>query len=154
MDPSQIRWWNGSGTGCKPQVRISDLVARSGWSQRHVISRFRDQIGVKPKMAASVIRFERAATALSSRQFSPAELAVAYGYADQSHLTREFVRFAGDTPAAYAASFRQPVCGRTLPQAQRFEDCRNRPLLQERSVNWSRRDASSASGLRPSITGA
>ena len=55
-------------------------------------------------MAASVIRFERAAIALSSRQFSPAELAVAYGYADQSHLTREFVRFAGDTPAAYAAS--------------------------------------------------
>jgi AraC-like DNA-binding protein len=93
------------------QVRISDLVAKSGWSHRHVISRFRDQIGVPPKVAASVIRFERAATDLASRKSSLAEVAVAYGYADQSHLTREFVRFAGDTPAAYAASYRPSAAG-------------------------------------------
>jgi AraC-like DNA-binding protein len=88
------------------QVRISDLVARSGWSHRHVISRFRDQIGVTPKVAANVIRFERTATALASKKLSLAEVAVTHGYADQSHLTREFVRFAGETPAVYGASYR------------------------------------------------
>ena len=85
------------------QLRISDLVARSGWSHRHVISRFREQIGVTPKVAASVIRFERASNALSSKQSSLVDVAAAYGYADQSHLTREFLRFAGDTPAKYAS---------------------------------------------------
>jgi transcriptional regulator GlxA family with amidase domain len=103
------------------RVQISDLVARSGWRDRHVIARFRDQIGATPQVAASVIRFERAATALTAKKPNLAGVAVAYGYADQSHLTRELVRFAGDTPAAYAAAFRQPVCGQTLPQAQRFE---------------------------------
>jgi len=93
------------------RVRVSDLVAKSGWSHRHVISRFRDQIGVTPKVAASVIRFERAATALSSKQSSLAGVAVAYSYADQSHLTREFARFAGDTPAAYSASYHPSASG-------------------------------------------
>jgi AraC-like DNA-binding protein len=91
--------------------RISDLVTKSGWSHRHVISRFRDQVGVTPKTAASVIRFERASAALTSKQSSLAEAAIAHGYADQSHLTRDFVRFAGDTPSVYAASRRPSPAG-------------------------------------------
>lgn len=93
------------------RVRISDLVMKSGWSHRHVISRFRDQVGVTPKTAASVIRFERASAALASRQPSLAETAAAHGYADQSHLTRDFVRFAGETPSVYVASRRPPTAG-------------------------------------------
>ena len=93
------------------RVRITDLVAKSGWSHRHLISRFRDHVGVTPKTAANVIRFERAAAALTLKQSSLAELAVRYGYADQSHLTREFVRFAGDPPAVYAASGRTSARG-------------------------------------------
>jgi AraC-like DNA-binding protein len=34
----------------------------------------------------------------------PADIAARCGYADQSHLTREFVRLAGDTPATYATA--------------------------------------------------
>jgi hypothetical protein len=36
---------------------------------------------------------------------------VAYGYADQSHPTRECVRLAGDTPAAQTASSRPSAAG-------------------------------------------
>jgi len=95
------------------RVRISELVAKSGWSHRHVISRFRDQIGMTPKTAANVIRFERASAALASTQPSLAETAAAYGYADQSHLTRDFARFAGETPSVYAASRRPSAAGAT-----------------------------------------
>jgi len=92
------------------------LASLPTWGERfavvdEVLVRMAERIGVTPKMAASVIRFEQAASALSSKQSSLVDLAAAYGYADQSHLTRKFVRFAGDTPAAYAASNRPSVAG-------------------------------------------
>jgi transcriptional regulator GlxA family with amidase domain len=79
------------------------LIEKSGWSHRHVTSRFRSQVGVTPKVAAGVIRFERAAAAVPA-EAPLADVAARYGYADQSHLTREFVRLAGRTPHGYATS--------------------------------------------------
>ena len=98
-------WHQLQATGGR--VQIADLVAKSGWSHRHVVARFRDHVGVPPKTAAKVLRFERAAAAVASRKLSLAEVASRFGYADQSHLTRDFVRFAGNTPAVYAGSNRR-----------------------------------------------
>ncbi len=42
-----------------------------------------------------------------------ADLALALGYADQSHLTREFTETAGFTPGEYARDCRE---GRPLPR--------------------------------------
>jgi AraC-like DNA-binding protein len=81
-------------------VRVSDLAADVGHSHRHLIALFREQVGTTPKMAARLLRYERAARLLGRGEVSPAWVAAACGYADQSHLTREFVRFAGMTPAA------------------------------------------------------
>lgn len=77
-------------------ARISALVGETGLSHRHVSSRFKQTIGVTPKVAAAVVRFEWAAVAL--HRASIADVAAAYGYADQSHLVREFRRFSGETP--------------------------------------------------------
>jgi len=106
------------------RARITDLVDQSGWSHRHVTARFHTQVGVTPKAAARLIRFERAARSLTSRK-PLAEVAARHGYADQSHLTREFVRLAGHTPAAYAAA-----PGRRPPPQARPGQIRSR---QERS---------------------
>jgi AraC-like DNA-binding protein len=86
------------------RARISELVARTGWSHRHVTTRFRDQVGLTPKAAAGVVRFERATAELGSRPL--AELAAVHGYADQSHLVREVVRYAGEPPLALLAARR------------------------------------------------
>ena len=83
---------------------IGGLVARTGWSHRYVATRFREEVGLTPKEAAGVLRFERAAAGLGTLPL--ADLAVRCGYADQSHLTRDVVRRAGEPPQALAAAQR------------------------------------------------
>jgi AraC-like DNA-binding protein len=83
-------------------VEIAALVERLGCSPRHLIAGFREQIGVPPKTAARILRFERAARAVRERPAeSLARIAAGAGYHDQAHMTREFRSLAGVTPAAY-----------------------------------------------------
>jgi AraC-like DNA-binding protein len=97
-----VGWMWGQLQASGGRARIADLVAETGRSHRHVTTRFRQQVGLTPKAAAGIIRFERAAPAVSAGGASLAEIAARYGYADQSHLTRAFARLAGATPAAFA----------------------------------------------------
>lgn len=64
-----------------------------------MVAGFRAQIGVTPKRAARVLRYERAARLLARGDLPVVQVAAMCGYADQAHLTREFTRFAGLTPA-------------------------------------------------------
>lgn len=84
------------------RVRVGDLVEQTGWSQRHVTSRFTEQVGIGPKAAAGLVRFERAAVAL--RSLPAADVAARLGFSDQSHLVREVRRYAGWTPTALVGS--------------------------------------------------
>jgi len=85
-------------------VRVVDLAEGVGCSHRHLVARFREQVGTTPKTAAQVLRYERAARLLAGGDLAPAQVAAGCGYADQSHLTREFSRFAGTTPAVVQRS--------------------------------------------------
>ncbi|MCL3861153.1 helix-turn-helix transcriptional regulator [Actinotalea sp. K2] len=96
------------------RARIGDLVAQIGWSHRHVVTGFREEVGLTPNQAAGVVRFERAATDLG--RLPLAEIAVRHGYADQSHLTREVARYAGETPCELAAA-RRPTPSTALGQS-------------------------------------
>ncbi len=83
-------------------VRVRALVEQSGWSHRRLVTRLRDHVGLSPKAAAAVVRFEYAVHELSAQEVPGglAELAYRRGYSDQSHLTREVARFAGTSPAS------------------------------------------------------
>jgi AraC-like DNA-binding protein len=85
------------------RVRIERLVAELGWSRKRLWSRFRSQVGVTPKRAAQLIRFDHAAHRLATGH-SAALVAAESGYADQSHLCRDTMAFAGATPTTLAAA--------------------------------------------------
>jgi AraC-like DNA-binding protein len=89
-------------------ILVSDLAERTGWSGRHLASRFRTEIGLTPKAAARVIRFSRARhllarQATASGGYRLADLAAACGYFDQAHLAREFRALAGCPPSQWLA---------------------------------------------------
>jgi AraC-like DNA-binding protein len=90
-------------------LRVSALADGTGWSGRHLTSRFRAEIGLTPKAAARVIRFDRARKLLVRRlaaadgDYLLADLAADCGYFDQAHLAREFRSLAGCPPSQWLA---------------------------------------------------
>ncbi|MFD6366789.1 helix-turn-helix domain-containing protein [Streptomyces roseolus] len=85
------------------RVRVDSLANEVGWSRKRLWSRFRSQIGLTPKHAARLVRFDRAAHLLAAGE-APAQVAAVSGYADQAHLHREVKAFTGVTPTAVAAA--------------------------------------------------
>ena len=101
-DPEVVFAW-GQMAASRGQVRVEPLAAEAGWSRKRLWSRFRSQIGLTPKRAAQLIRFDHAAHRLAAGD-SAALVAAESGYADQSHLHRDVMAFAGVTPTAVAAA--------------------------------------------------
>jgi len=102
-------------------ARISDLAAETGWSGRHLTSRFRTEIGLTPKAAARVVRFDRARHLLAANAGGTghhlADLAAACGYFDQAHLAREFRALAGCPPSQWITEeFRNIQAGAWLSE--------------------------------------
>ena len=101
-------------------LRVSELAAGTGWSGRHLTSRFRAEIGLTPKAAARVIRFDRARKRLVHKltaggDYLLADLAADCGYFDQAHLAREFRALAGCPPSQWLAEeFRNVQAGNWL----------------------------------------
>jgi AraC-like DNA-binding protein len=83
------------------QVRVEGLADELGWSRKRLWSRFHAQLGLPPKRAVKLVRFDWAATRLAGGQ-EAARVAADCGYADQSHLHRDVVAFTGVTPATVA----------------------------------------------------
>jgi AraC-like DNA-binding protein len=81
---------------------VADSV---GWSRQHLARRFGDEFGLAPKLAARVVRFERARRMLQATPafVTIAQVAATCGYYDQAHLNRDFAELAGCAPTAWLA---------------------------------------------------
>jgi AraC-like DNA-binding protein len=103
--PPQVSWAWRRIIETRGRIDIGRLVDEVGWSQRHLITRFRSDIGLSPKTMARVMRFGQAARLLR-RPDRPelAAIAADCGYYDQSHFTRDFRAFAGVTPGELVSS--------------------------------------------------
>jgi AraC-like DNA-binding protein len=83
---------------------IAELADRAVVSHRHLIRLFRDEVGLAPKQFARLRRFQAVLARVGrGRPVDWAAVALACGYADQSHLIRDFRAFAGLGPTAYHA---------------------------------------------------
>lgn len=107
------------------RITLGALAAKMDCSHRTMIAQFRAHVGLTPKTAARLLRFDRAVRALNAasrrRSGAPggkpfieiagkgvraaniawADVATDCGYFDQPHFIREFRQFAGATPAEF-----------------------------------------------------
>jgi AraC-like DNA-binding protein len=81
---------------------VTSIADEMGLSRRYVGQLVRAELGLTPKTAARILRFGRAGRLLrSGRASSLAETAVTCGYFDQAHLTNDWKKLAGCTPAQW-----------------------------------------------------
>jgi AraC-like DNA-binding protein len=83
-------------------VVIKNIAAKSGYSSKHLIHLFENNVGVSPKSFLRIIRFQKSIREIElkgSTNFS--SLALDCGYYDQSHFIADFKSFSGFTPVEY-----------------------------------------------------
>ncbi|MGA4506509.1 helix-turn-helix domain-containing protein [Propionibacteriaceae bacterium G1746] len=95
--PEVTEAWRAIFRPSNPLTRVDALANHIGWSRRHLTERFGDSTGLTPQSAIRLARFERAHDLLLAPARAPlAALALAAGYADQAHLSRDWREFSGD----------------------------------------------------------
>jgi AraC-like DNA-binding protein len=83
-------------------VPVGGIARALGWTPRRLIEQFREHVGVAPKAASRLLRFNRLLEMVQGTERPRwAEAAAACGYYDQAHLVRDFVQFSGSTPREY-----------------------------------------------------
>ena len=82
---------------------LTDLAALSGVSRFQLLRGFFRDVGVTPHAYLVQLRVRLARRHLAAGK-SPADAAFLAGFADQSHMTRAFVRQFGITPGRYRAA--------------------------------------------------
>jgi AraC-like DNA-binding protein len=87
----------------EPWTTVDELAGLLDVSGRQLRRRFIAACGYGPKTLQRIMRLQRTLRLVSPpvRFGSLADLAVAAGYADQAHMTREFQSIVGFTPACY-----------------------------------------------------
>ncbi|WP_067142684.1 AraC family transcriptional regulator [Microtetraspora malaysiensis] len=100
IDP-EVAWAWRRIAGSRGRVRVEGLAAEVGWSRKRLWSRFRSQLGLPPKRAVKLVRFDHAVHRLVAGE-GAARVAADAGYVDQSHLHRDVMAFTGVTPVTVA----------------------------------------------------
>lgn len=82
-------------------ISLQELSGLAGLSVHHFARAFKQSTGVTPHGYLLQKRITRAQDLLAGGNLSLSEIALAAGFADQSHLTRHFRQFVGETPGSF-----------------------------------------------------
>jgi AraC-like DNA-binding protein len=88
------------------KLSLHELADIAGLSASHFSRAFRQSVGMPPHRYLRHRRIEIAAEQIRNTALPLAQIALAVGFSDQSHFTREFVRVLGETPSAYRRCYR------------------------------------------------
>ena len=99
-DPAVVRAW-GRLRASHGGVRVEALAAELGCSRRYLRDGFQRQVGLSPKTVGRLLRFQHVRERIQQAPASWSQVAYSAGYADQSHLNREFRDLAGTTPTDF-----------------------------------------------------
>ena len=93
-------------------IHCADLSALTKLSLSHFMRAFRDSFGCPPHTFLIKRRMERAQGLMLATSTPLGQIALECGLSDQSHLSRLFQRFVGESPAAWRRA-RGPHCIRS-----------------------------------------
>lgn len=83
-------------------ISIHQTARDFGVSQRQLERHFKNMVGVSPKFYSRIIRMQNIVAASEFRESTALlDLALQFGYYDQSHFVREFTEFAGKSPTTF-----------------------------------------------------
>ena len=85
----------------REDLTISQIAADVGVHSVYLARTFRRQFGCTPGQFARFRRLERSLALLMGTRLPLADVALASGFADQSHFTRVFTRLAGSSPKTW-----------------------------------------------------
>ncbi|HEU0296348.1 MAG TPA: AraC family transcriptional regulator [Anaerolineales bacterium] len=84
------------------RLGLRQLSDQIGYSQKHFISLFRQQVGVAPKQYLKIMRFQKAILEIEKgTTMHWSDIALQNGFYDQAHFIHEFRAFSGFTPGEY-----------------------------------------------------
>jgi AraC-like DNA-binding protein len=84
------------------QMAIAQIANKVGYSQKHLIKLFKDNVGLTPQAFLKIIRFQNALREIElSQKANWASIALESGYYDQAHFINDFKAFSGFTPNQY-----------------------------------------------------
>lgn len=93
-------------------IAIGDVAAQLGWNARMMHRQFTASCGYSPKHFQRIMRMQTLLRGVrTGRTSSLSSLAIAAGYSDQAHMTRDFRAITGFTPSAHLASDGAPGWG-------------------------------------------
>jgi len=87
----------------KGRITVNQLVKYTGYTGRHIERVFNECIGLNPKKFGNIVKLHFFLNLLKykSSQSNITGLCYEAGYADQSHLIKEFKKYTGITPTKY-----------------------------------------------------
>lgn len=88
-------------------VENAEMARTAGMSPRAFERAFAREYGLPPQQYLKRLRIQTACRRLVDTRESIADIALRCGFADQSHLTREFRKVTGDTPGGYREKYTQ-----------------------------------------------
>lgn len=101
------------------RLSVTALAREAGCSVRQLERRFRAETGLPPRLLGRIIRFQRVLRRVAEDGADWVSVALACGYADQPHLTRDFRAFTGSAPARFMRS--DPGLGGVFISPRRLE---------------------------------
>jgi AraC-like DNA-binding protein len=82
-------------------LKIADIAADTGYSKRYLEKKFSQHIGLSPKEMYSILRLRSVIDALPQPKFSLTQLALQYGYFDQSHFIKIYTGVMESLPGKF-----------------------------------------------------
>jgi AraC family transcriptional regulator len=90
------------------KIGMTEISASVALSKSHFCRAFKHTLGSSPMAYVAARRIERAKILITSTSERLSDIALACGFADQSHLTRNFCRMVGMSPGLWRRNISTP----------------------------------------------